>query len=123
MSNMDRVRETAEKLRTAMIDNDPETIRALVDEDYEGRDASGRPHGRDVMIELFKPGGIELTAYTVSDYRIMDLSDTALFLGIGEISGRYEGNAFQHKVSYLDVYVKRSGGWRLIASQTTDLKA
>ena len=110
-----------ERIRLAMLANDAETLRACVAEDYQGSDAAGRAHDRDVMLAAYGPGGVRLDVFEISEMRTRSWSDTVLLTGLARIHGYYEGIEFDHTLRFLDVYARRGGSWWLAASNATDV--
>ena len=116
-----QVLEIFESLRKAMLSNDAETLRSHVAEDYRGSDASGRLHGRDEYLAAYGPGGVELTAFEVSDLHTEIWNDTVLISGIVELRGAWKDQQFEHRSRFLDVYRRRNQVWQLMASSVTDI--
>ncbi len=117
------VLEVFHRIRKAMLANDADTLRDLVAEDYQGCDAGGQPHDRALMVKSYGPGGVTLDVFEVSEVEAKYLGSTALVSGVAVIRGSYAGEAFEHDMRFLDVYVHRDRSWQLIASQITDRKA
>ena len=110
-----------EKIRRAMLDNDAHALGLHVAEDYCGCDAGGRPHGREEYLAAYGPGGVALAAFDVSEIQTKAWSDTVLVTGIAVIRGAYQGQLFEHRARFLDVYRQQDDGWRLVASSVTDV--
>lgn len=120
-TNEEKVLGVFEKLRRAMLANDPEPMRALVADDYRGSDAGGRMHDREAYLEAYGPGGVELDAFEVDELETVAWSDAVLVRGTAEIQGRYGPHEFEHRLRFLDVYGQRDAGWRLLASHVCDI--
>jgi ketosteroid isomerase-like protein len=110
-----------ERLRQAMLRNDADTLRSHIAEDYRGSDAGGRLHGRDEYLAAYGPGGVALTTFEVSDLHTVAWADTVLVSGEVELRGAYQGQQFEHRSRFLDVYRQQDGAWRLVASSVTDI--
>ncbi len=110
-----------ESLRNAMLDNDPEPMRAHVAEDYAGSDASGMLHDRALMLTLYGPDGIKLSDFTSREVEAKAWPGTVLLSGKARIAGSYGEHTFEHDLRFLDVYAERGAGWKLVASHVTDL--
>jgi hypothetical protein len=115
------VLEIFEEIRQAMLKNDTEPLEEHVAEDYQGCDAGGRLHGRDLFLEAYGPGGVDLEAFEASEVETTSWSDTVLVRGSASIRGRYGEFDFDHTLRFLDVYARREGGWQLIASHVCDI--
>ena len=110
-----------EEIRQAMLDNDTAPLDEHVAEDYQGCDAGGRLHGRDLFLEAYGPGGVALEKFEASEVETISWSDTVLVRGSASICGRYGEFDFDHALRFLDVYTRREGQWKLIASHVCDI--
>jgi len=110
-----------ESIREAMLDNDADTLRLHVAEDYCGSDAGGRPHGREDYLSAYGPGGVSLEVFEVSDTETIAWADTVLVSGIALLRGAYQSETFEHRARFLDVYRHQKGCWKLVASSVTDV--
>jgi hypothetical protein len=115
------VLDVFEKLRTAMLCNDIETLDRHVDPSYRGSDAGGRVHGRAEYLAAYGPGGVELKVFEVSDLETQAWPGTVLVSGIVELRGSYREKPFEHRSRFLDVYRRLDASWMLVASSVTDL--
>jgi hypothetical protein len=120
-ADADRVLQIFDELRRAMIDNDLEPLRARVAHDYQGCDAGGRTHGRDLFLEAYGPGGVDLDAFEVRELETTAWADTVLVRGAAVIRGRYGEHEFGHDLRFLDVYARRDAEWQLVASHVCDI--
>lgn len=109
-----------ESIRKAMLNNDIDTLRDHVAEDYRGSDAGGRPHGREEYLAAYGPGGVQLETFEAADLETKAWSDTVLVTGTALIRGAYQEQEFEHSARFLDVYRFRDGAWKLVASSVTD---
>jgi len=110
-----------ESLRVAMLNNDVDTLRTHVAEDYRGSDAGGRLHGREEYLVAYGPDGVSLETLQVSDVETTAWSDTVLVTGNTLISGAYQEQEFEHRARFPDVYRFREDAWALVASSVTDI--
>ena len=109
-----------ESIRKAMLANDADALRMHVAEDYRGSDAGGRPHGREEYLAAYGPGGVALEVFQVSDTETRAWAETVLVMGNVLIRGTYQGQSFEHRARFLDVYRHQDNGWKLAASSVTD---
>ena len=110
-----------EEIRHAMLNNDIAPLESHVAEDYQGCDAGGRVHGRDLFLEAYGPGGVELETFEASEVETTSWSDTVLVRGAALIRGRYGEYDFEHTLRFIDVYGRREETWRLVASHVCDI--
>lgn len=115
------VLDVFEELRNAMLSNDAETLRTHVAATYRGTDAGGRIHDRDEYLVAYGHDGVTLTTFEVSDLHTESWADTVLVSGLVDLRGAYQGQQFEHRSRFLDVYRHRDGIWELVASSVTDI--
>jgi hypothetical protein len=108
-------------IKAGMRANDVGPIRAYVAEDYQGSDAGGRLHDRELMLTLYGAGGIRLEEFEVSQVETKSWAGTVLISGKAFIRGAYGEHTFEHTLRFLDVYAERGAGWKLVASHVTDI--
>jgi hypothetical protein len=110
-----------EEIRQAMLANDADVLKRHVAEDYVGSDAGGRSHDRDLYLAAYGPGGVTLEVFDVSDIQTKEWTDTVVITGLALLRGDYQGQRFEHRSRFLDVYRFRNGAWQVVASSVTDL--
>jgi len=115
------VLEIFHEIKRAMLANDADSLKAHVAEDYQGCDAGGRSHGRDLMLTAYGPGGVMLETFEVSEVRTRSWANTVLVTGISWLRGSYDGQDVEHHSRFLDVYAHRESSWKLVASHITDI--
>jgi len=111
-----------EGVRAALLDNDSEALIELVADDYCGFGPNGGRHDRDMMLQAYGPGGVELDTYETRDITSQVIGDVGLLMGVGELSGKYGEDQFKHNLRFLDVFVRRGGSWLLLVSQVTEIE-
>jgi ketosteroid isomerase-like protein len=121
MSNEEQLLPTFERFRKALFDSDVETLRDMIADDYQGFDPEGRPQGKEMMLEAYRPGGVALERYDVEDLRARIIGDVGIVTGTGRVEGRYVEFHFAHHVRFVDLYVHRDGRWQLYLGQVTPL--
>ena len=63
------------------------------------------------------------TSAELSDLQVRKEGDTAVVTGVNHEKGRGEdGKAYDRRVAFTDVWVKRDGKWQVLATQGTDIK-
>ena len=85
-----------DRIRAAMLENNPVPLQSYVAEDYQGCDAGGKVHGREMYLEAYGPGGVELDVFDVRDVETTSWAETVLVRGAAVIQGRYGEYEFEH---------------------------
>lgn len=115
------LRETAARLIAAEQAGDISTLAVILGSDYRGYDPSGRLQDRNTVLESYRPGNVGFDLLTVSDLALRILGDVGLVAGVSRLKGHAEGERFDLRLRFLDVYAWRDGRWELVASQDTRL--
>ena len=71
------------------------------------------------MLALFGPNGPTFTKAEIDVDRVRLLGDVAVVTGRSVSAGRFEGRDINVTQRYMDIYVRRDGRWRVVASQGT----
>lgn len=101
---------------------DVAALQKLIAEEFSHTHGSGKVDGRDARIVALLGGEptIELASVSVSDSHVhVHGGTTAIVTGRSPILNRSENRT--HEFRWMQVYVKGTGGWRLVASQATRL--
>jgi uncharacterized protein (TIGR02246 family) len=102
----------------ALMNADVHEIERVYAEDYVQYDEAGISSTRRDLIEKLTSGKIRFLSMTSTGRRIRMLrDDLAIVHGSEEDDIEQEGQRFPVKYIYMDVVIKRDGGWQIIASQ------
>jgi ketosteroid isomerase-like protein len=115
------LRETAARLIAAEQAGDTSTLAVILGADYHGYDPSGRPQDRETVLESYRRGNVRFDQLAVSDMAFRILGDVGLVAGVSRLRGHTDGERFDLRLRFLDVYAWRDGRWELVASQDTRL--
>ncbi len=109
-------------LREGLLSADTEALRDLYAEDFRSHSIRGDVEGLEAVLEAYGPGGVRLEMFEVEDLTAEVNGEVGLLTGLGQISGRYEGVEFHHRVRFVDIYLWRDGRWRYYFSQSTEIE-
>jgi hypothetical protein len=102
----------------ALIAADPAELSRIFADDYIQYDESGTSFTKQGVINNLKTGAIRYVAMISTGRRIRLLSkDIAIVHGSEEDEVEQDGRRFPVRYVYMDVVVKRSGRWQIVASQ------
>jgi len=122
VNRQNRVLQTAEAIRRALMHNDLEALKALYAEDYAGVDIRGERDDLELILQAYRPGAVRLEAYQVEDMQVDVFAEIAVIRGTGRISGTFQDHAFSHTVRFTDIYKKTAGRWRCWRSHLTEVQ-
>ncbi len=84
---------------------------------------TGKLTNKSEEIADFKSRKGTTSSAVLHDLNVRTEGNTAVVTGVNHVQGRDgEGKAFDRRVAFTDVWVKRDGRWLVLASQGTDVK-
>jgi len=110
-----------EALKNALINCDENRLDEIISDDYQGFSLNGTIEDKEIILQSFKPGFVELTKYTTSEIRYEVHHDLGIISGKGSIEGVYGENKFQHEVLFTDIFKYVDDRWRYYKSQVTEI--
>ena len=113
--------QTYEELRDALCNCQVEKLDKLILDNYQGFSLNGTVERKQDILLNFKPGGINLTDYEVSDVEFEVFTEIGIVSGKGFIAGTYEEFSFNHQVLFTDLFKYVNGHWRYYKSQVTEV--
>jgi ketosteroid isomerase-like protein len=105
----------------AIIRKDEAAIAGNMAEDFRQIDGSGNLETRQSFVAGLVDPKLTIDPYTVEDFEVRLYGDTALLSGRTHMTGKYDGKAFESNYRYIDIYVRRSGVWKIVSVQITRL--
>jgi ketosteroid isomerase-like protein len=116
------LKDIENKWAAAALKGDTQTISAVVSDDWSGTNPEGKTQTKSEMIEDTKKA--KLTKSSVDDIKVKSLGgDTAVVTGTWSGAGTgADGKAFDTTERWTDVFVKKNGEWKAVASQSTTVK-
>ncbi|HSG27798.1 MAG TPA: nuclear transport factor 2 family protein [Candidatus Krumholzibacterium sp.] len=115
--------ETGDRMVSAMRDGDVDALDRLIDDEYRGCTIAGKIEGRDAILGAYGPGGARLDQYRTSETEVLISGEIGMISGRVYLSGHWGELLFEHDARFIDIYRRRSGGWRLYRSQGTEVAA
>jgi len=110
-----------EELKNAIVECDENRLDEIISDDYQGFGLYGTIENKEIILQTFKPGSIELTKYTTSNIQCEVYNDLGIISGKGTIEGVYGENKFQHEVLFTDIFKVVNDKWRYYKSQVTEI--
>lgn len=106
----------------AIIAKDIAGVRRNMDPDFQQIAGDGSRHDHDEFLDLILSPKLTIDPYTVEDLEVEIEGDVAFLRGRTRMTGRYDGEPFVSDYRYLDVYLFRSGQWRVRHVQITPVR-
>jgi ketosteroid isomerase-like protein len=106
----------------AIVRKDRRAIAANMSDSFVQIDSDGNAADKAKFLTEITADDLTIQPYTVEDFKIRFYGDAAIINGRTLMRGTYEGEPFASHYRFTDVYVKESGGWRVVNIQTTRIK-
>jgi ketosteroid isomerase-like protein len=88
-------------------------------EDFRIIDGHGNVENKAQFVAGVMDAKLTIDPYTVEDFEVRFYGDVALLSGRTLMTGTYDGEKFTSNYRYIDIYVKRKGGWKIVSVQIT----
>jgi ketosteroid isomerase-like protein len=103
------------KNRKAVADNMAEDFRMI--------DGQGNVENKQQFVDGILDAKLTIDPYTVEEFDVRLLGDTALLSGRTRMTGKHDGQPFESNYRYIDIYARRNGVWKIVSVQITRLPA
>ena len=107
----------ADRWDKAIVRKDRAAIETNMADDFRNIDGSGEVAVKAAFVDDLMSADLEIDPYTVEDFDVRVYGDVALLSGRTRMTGRYKGKPFTSHYRYIDIYVKRSGQWKVVSVQ------
>ncbi len=107
----------ADRWDQAIVRKDRAAIEANMADDFRQIDGSGNIETKASFVDDLVSPDLVIDPYRVEDFDVRVYGDVALLSGRTHMTGRYAGKAFTSHYRYIDIYVRRGGGWRIVSVQ------
>jgi ketosteroid isomerase-like protein len=99
--------------------NDITALNRIIAEDFMLVEVNGNLLNREQDLEPVKSGDLKFQSLTTEDVKVFVYGETAIVTGRGVYEITYKGKASTIRERFFDVFQKRKGQWRVIASRPT----
>ncbi len=103
----------------AIVRKDRAAIAGNMAEDFRSIDGTATVQDKKAFVDELMDARLTIDPYTVEDFEVKLLGDTALLYGRTRMTGRFDGTAFESNYRYIDIYAKRRGEWKIVSVQIT----
>lgn len=106
-----------QRIAKAWVERDRSTIDAILAPEWSVTDASGQVLTKEqVLQESFGSTDRRIDSMVIDDVRVRLFGDVAVATGRTRASGSYRGTSSSVVLRFTDVFVRRDGRWRAVAS-------
>jgi hypothetical protein len=117
------IRGYEEDLGKAMIQRDVPTLARLVAREWTIQNESGVTGTREGFLSDIQSGRLVVKSFRLHDVRIQVFGNVAMVQGADDEESSYDGKQSNGTYNWLDVWVRRDGGWVSMATQLTRVTA
>lgn len=107
------------ELGRAAVRRDLGPARRLYAADLTAVDPFGEPGDREREVQSAAGDGPVFTAFAMSGVRSRIYGSAAVTVGRSHVTGTYKGQDASGAYQWTDTWVRRGGGWQLVATQVT----
>jgi ketosteroid isomerase-like protein len=115
--------EIENRLAQSWIDRDQTFIEGILSDDWSVIDPTGRILTKSEVLREAFTGERTITEGKIDEVSVRDFGGWAVVTGRTRMSGSYEGEEMKVTLRFTDVFVRKPGGWKCIASQGTFITA
>lgn len=115
----DELNELEQRLIRAWLEEDRETVEAILDDDWSVIDPVGRILTKSQVMAEFESGVRKMESGTIDEVKVRSFGNFAVVTGRTTAAGNYQGASFSVQLRFTDVCVKRGDRWQVVASQGT----
>jgi len=119
----DQIEQLEQERTQALLTGDVGKLDTLYANDFFYNRAGGDSLTKAAFLAVFTSGDIKVRRSVREDVSIRLYGDTAVVTGIQHIEANLKGQDTKINLRYLHVWIKGSGGWKLVARQATNLPA
>jgi ketosteroid isomerase-like protein len=103
----------------AQVKGDAAALRDLLADDYVLVNSRGHRQTKAELIADFVKPGFRLEPFTVEEPVELVWSDGAVMGGVATLRGVDDGQAFEVRLRFSDIWARRHGKWRVIYTQAS----
>ena len=105
----------------ATVKKDIAALEKLYADEYIATDPMGSVFNKAQDLATLKSGEFALTSYKLEDVKVQSHGTVAVVTGRNTVKGTYKGKPIDGAYRFTDVFVKRDGGWKVVATQATPI--
>jgi len=119
----DQIEQLEQERTQALLTGDVGKLDTLYANDFFYNRAGGDSLTKAAFLAGFTSGEVKVRRSVREEVSIRLYGDTAVVTGIQHIEANLKGQDTKINLRYLHVWIKGSGGWKLVARQATNLPA
>jgi ketosteroid isomerase-like protein len=110
-----------QKMADALLKGDGPGFGKLVSDDWKIVLTDGKMLTIAQVNEALAGGKLKFRSVKLSDLEVRSYGDTVIVIGVNQTSGSWDLDDFQGKDRFTDVFVRKDGAWKCVASHTSTI--
>lgn len=106
----------------AILKRDAAKLGSFMADDFVFTGPDGATQTKAQLLADVKSGDLQLDASDISDMKVRVFGDTAVVTYTTADKGKYKARDITGRYRWIDVFVRRSGKWQLVAGQGTPIQ-
>jgi ketosteroid isomerase-like protein len=120
--DLGNLRKQSKDWDAAIVRKDRAAIAANMSESFQQIGSDGAVADKAKFLDALTSAKLEISPYTVDEFRLRLYGDTALISGSTDMHGKWDGKDFRSHYRFTDTYVLEADGkWRVVNVQTTEI--
>jgi hypothetical protein len=116
----EELRGIEQRLAAAWIARDRSYIEQTLADDWSVIDLTGRILNKAAVLkEAFQTDDRKIVSMQIDEVTVRSFEDWAIVRGRTRAAGEYQGETAEVALRFTDIFARRNGGWKVIASQAT----
>jgi len=115
------IRQRMEQWLDALKRNDVAMLDQILADDFQYILDNGRTRSKTEELAPNRAGDIKFETLSTEEVKVFAYGDTAIATGVGIFKGSFKGRQFESRERFCDIYQKRKGQWKVIASRPVPL--
>jgi len=110
-----------QKMADALLKGDGPGFGKFVSDDWKIVLTDGKTLTTAQVTQALAGGKLKFRSVKLSDLEVRSHGDTVIVIGVNQTSGSWDGDDFQGKDRFTDVFVRKDGAWKCIASHSSTM--
>jgi ketosteroid isomerase-like protein len=110
-----------EKMSDALIKGDVAAFAKTVVDDWRIVLGDGKTLTLAQVKEALSSGTLKIRSVKLSELEVRIYGDTAVVIGLNQTDGSWDGEDFNTRDRFTDVFIKKDGAWKCVASHSSTM--
>lgn len=111
------IRQLVDQWAEALKRDDVAALDQILADDFQYILDDGKTRTKAEEMAPNKAGDLKFELISIDELKVFDFGGTAITTGLGTFKGTFKGKPFDSRERFCDVFQKRKGKWKVIASR------